>query len=196
MWRTDWSLGHFTSWTLKLLKFHLVFTFSSLPLDCKKCEEHLGYFVIVFTTYVWHGPGGDQVEDWAQTRTSPSLWSVDQAARAQEHSLFWASLLSLGRECEYSTPGWGGDWFVLDTDTETQTLTHCAHPVRHWVLSVCWCRPHRGHDCQGLCPQPKTLFKWTHDDRVINTVLDNSSLLRPRYSASAAGEQLPCSNNI
>ena len=108
MWRTDWSLGHFTSWTLKLLKFHLVFTFSSLPLDCKKCEEHLGYFVIVFTTYVWHGPGGDQVEDWAQTRTSPSLWTRHHQAARAEHSLFWASLLSLGRECEYSTPGWGG----------------------------------------------------------------------------------------
>ena len=132
-----------------------VFTFSSLQLFGKKCVRNTWYILWVCTTYVWHGASGRGLGPGPGHTAIPVSVQADQA----EHSLFWASPSFFGPwVCEYST-GWGwGDWFVLDTDTDPGSSL-CA-----------WCRPHQGHDCQGLCPQSKTLFKWRHDDMVINTI--------------------------
>ena len=116
------------------------------------CEEHLGY-LWVCTTYVWHGASGRGL---GPGPGHPAIVRVLRQPRRNTHYFGHLLLLSLGRECVSTVQA--GDWFVLDTDTDPGSSL-CA-----------WRRPHQGHDCQGLCPQSKTLFKWRHDDMVINTI--------------------------
>ena len=61
-----------------------VFTLFSLSLHFHlsvKSVRNTWDILWLCTTYVWHGPGGDQVEDWAQTRTWPSLGTRQPGSR-------------------------------------------------------------------------------------------------------------------
>ena len=131
------------------------------------------------------GYGGDQVEDWASACSH-------SGSQGGTQSLFWASFFLWPLSTVQGTgPGTGLSWTRMQAAVPRTLLTrdtaHTAHTAPLWVLDVAHTRAMTVKVCVH---SPKHyLNEDMTTDMVINAHynVDNSSFVRPRYTASAGG---------